>query len=32
MDEIAELCGEDVLPGEGTITLTDKPGLGIDLN
>ena len=32
LDEVAELYGEDVLPREGTITLTDKPGLGIDLN
>ena len=29
---IAELYGEHVIPKNGVITLTDKPGLGIDLN
>lgn len=32
LDEIAELYGDHVVPTSGTITLTDKPGLGIDLN
>ena len=32
LEEIAELYGEHVVPKSGTITLTDKPGLGIDLN
>ena len=32
LDQAAELYGEDVVPFNGTITLTDKPGLGIDLN
>ena len=32
LDQIAELYGEHVIPQNGTITLTDKPGLGIDLN
>lgn len=32
LDEVAELYGEHVIPEKGVITLTDKPGLGIDLN
>ena len=32
LDEVAELYGEHVIPENGIITLTDKPGLGIDLN
>lgn len=32
LDEVAELYGEHVIPKEGTMFLTDKPGLGIDLN
>ena len=32
LDEVAELYGEDVLPREGTMHLTDKPGFGIELN
>ena len=31
IDEVAELYGEHVLPHDGVITLTDKPGLGIDM-
>ena len=32
LDEVAALYGEHVIPKEGTMCLTDKPGLGIDLN
>lgn len=32
LDDIAELFGEDVLPKDGVMVLSDKPGLGIDLN
>ena len=32
LDEVAELYGEHVLPQNGVMTLTDKPGLGIDMN
>ena len=32
LDDVAELYGEDVLPREGTMHLTDKPGFGIELN
>ncbi len=32
LDEVAELYGEHVIPKRGVITLTDKPGLGIELN
>lgn len=32
LEEVAELYGEHVVPANGIITLTDKPGLGIDLN
>jgi len=32
LDELAELYGEDVLPKDGVMELTDKPGFGIDLN
>ena len=30
LDQVVELYGEHVLPHDGVITLTDKPGLGID--
>ena len=32
LEQIAELYGEHVIPHDGTITLTNKPGLGIELN
>ena len=32
LDEVAELYGEHVIPKRGVITLTDNPGLGIELN
>ena len=32
LEEVAELYGEHVIPSNGLITLTDKPGLGIELN
>ncbi len=32
LDEVAELFGEDVLPKDGNMILTDKPGFGIELN
>ena len=32
LDDLAELYGEDVLPKNGAIELTDKPGFGIELN
>ena len=32
LDELAELYGEDVLPKDGAMQLTDKPGFGIELN
>lgn len=32
LDEVAELYGEHVIPKEGTMYLSDRPGLGIDLN
>ena len=32
LDEVAELFGENVLPKGGNMVLTDKPGLGIELN
>ena len=32
LDQIAELYGEHVIPHEGRMVLTDKPGLGIELN
>ena len=32
LDEVAELYGEHVLPKNGIMELTEKPGLGIELN
>ena len=32
LDDVAELYGEDVLPRDGAMTLTDRPGFGIELN
>jgi L-alanine-DL-glutamate epimerase-like enolase superfamily enzyme len=32
LDELAELYGDDVLPKDGAMELSDKPGFGIDLN
>ena len=32
LDDIAALYGDHVVPTDGVITLTDKPGLGIDLD
>ncbi len=32
LDDVAELYGEDVLPRDGAMTLTDRPGFGIALN
>jgi L-alanine-DL-glutamate epimerase-like enolase superfamily enzyme len=32
LDEVAELFGEGVLPVDGEMILSDKPGLGIELN
>ena len=32
LDDLAELFGEGVLPKDGTMELTDKPGFGIELN
>ncbi len=32
LDQTAALYGEDAIPKNGVITLTDKPGLGIELN
>ena len=32
LEEVAEIYGEHVIPSNGSITLTDKPGLGIELN
>jgi L-alanine-DL-glutamate epimerase-like enolase superfamily enzyme len=32
LEEMAELYGEHVVPKNGKILLTDRPGLGIDLN
>ena len=32
LDEVAELYGEHVLPKNGVMELTEKPGLGIELN
>ena len=32
LDDLAELFGEDVLPKDGVMELTDKPGFGIELN
>ena len=32
LDHIAELYGEHVIPHDGSMTLTEKPGFGIELN
>ena len=32
LDDVADLYGEDVLPRDGAMTLTDRPGFGIELN
>ena len=32
LEEVAELYGEHVVPKDGKIILTDRPGFGIDLN
>ena len=32
LEDVAELYGEHVVPKDGKIILTDRPGLGIDLN
>ena len=32
LEDLAELYGEHVVPQDGAMTLTDRPGLGIDLN
>ena len=32
LDDVAELYGEDVLPRDGAMILTDRPGFGIALN
>lgn len=32
LDEVADLYGEHVLPRDGKIVLTDRPGFGVDLN
>ena len=32
LDDVADLYGEDVLPLDGAMTLTDRPGFGIELN
>ena len=32
LDDLADLYGEDVLPKNGAMQLTDKPGFGIELN
>ncbi len=32
LDDLADLYGEGVIPKDGVMTLTDKPGLGIELN
>ena len=32
LDDIAELYGEHVIPQDGKVFLTDKPGFGIELN
>ena len=32
LDDVAELYGEHVLPKNGVIELTERPGLGIELN
>ena len=32
LDDLAELYGEGVLPKDGDMVLSDRPGLGIELN
>ena len=32
LDDLADLYGEDALPKDGAMQLTDKPGFGIELN
>ena len=32
LDDVADLYGEDILPRDGAMTLTDRPGFGIRLN
>ncbi|MCY4581036.1 MAG: hypothetical protein OXD31_18580 [Chloroflexi bacterium] len=32
LDDVAELYGEDVLPKNGILEVTERPGLGIALN
>ncbi len=32
LDDVADLYGEAVLPRDGAMTLTDRPGFGIELN
>jgi len=32
LDDLAALYGEDVLPKNGVVELSDKPGFGIELN
>ena len=32
LDDVAELYGEVVIPKDGNIVLSDRPGLGIELN
>ena len=32
IDDVAELYGESVIPKDGRIVLSDKPGYGIELN
>lgn len=32
IDDVAELYGESVIPSDGRIQLSDKPGYGIELN
>ena len=32
LDDVAELFGERVLPKDGAMELSDKPGFGIELN
>jgi L-alanine-DL-glutamate epimerase-like enolase superfamily enzyme len=31
-EQLADLLGPSVLPSAGTITLSDRPGLGLDLD
>jgi D-arabinonate dehydratase/D-galactarolactone cycloisomerase len=32
LDELADLFGDDVVPRDGTMVLSDRPGFGIELN